>query len=74
MRKTRKTTACNCLAVLHIAISGAIGYTFVCKVTRSWGDGVLLNSYINSFNSQLQVKYLKSIGRSQSAHKAVSLA
>ncbi len=31
--------------MLHIAISGAIGYTFVCKVTRSWVDGVLLNSY-----------------------------
>ncbi len=45
MRKTRETTVCNCLAVLHIAISGAIGYTFVCKVTRSWVDGVLLNSY-----------------------------
>ncbi len=45
MRKTRKTTVCNCLAVLHIAISGAIGHTFVCKVTRSWVDGVLLNSY-----------------------------
>ncbi len=48
MRETRKTTVCNSLAVLHIDISGAIDYTFVCKVTRSWVDGVLLNSYTDT--------------------------